>query len=378
LDQQIDLHKKIHAQIESKVTETTEKINEDLRMNIVLIEGQLKRIRTRKEEIGDILVRILKNSRRDSIGELRENTKKMKQLKKELVILNKEEVRIRIQMEKLNKIVFDRSLEDRIVKASRKSRKLVRLMKKSSRKVRNMRAKLFRNKRLINKLYRSVHETKDVISEKAEDQLEQLKNVRAILKNEMNRLMFEHKKLQASLLKHVEVVKRLSKLRIKNFHKEHAEILEKRNKLMTKRVQVKREKGTEYFYSQLDLLDEKMSDVLREERIYKYKLQKRLNKMIEIAKECEKKTTPQGIEGIKFKCTMCRNLAAYMLQKIRRDRMSRREVMKKMYSKCERSVDPSLCFRTTLKLSTQAFQEHNKDLTPKELCYKVGRCVLKV
>jgi len=375
--QQIDLHKKNVASLESRVSEATRKINEELNLRVVAIKGQIQRIRSRKEEIADTLGRILKSSKRDSVQELKENTKRMKQLKKELVILNKEESNVREKMERLNKVLFIKSIDDKTVKAARKSRKLIAAMKKSSRKVRKLRGKLVQNKRLINKLYRSVHETGDIISERAEDKMEQLKNVRAVLKNELNKVMYEHKKLQSALMKHVERVKRLSKFRIHSFHKQHAELLEKRNKLMAKKAQVKKDKGTEYFYTQLDLLDEKMNDVLRDERMYKARMEKKLNKMIAIAKECEKKT-PTGLEGIKVKCTMCRNLAAYLLQKVRRDRMSRREVMKKMYNRCERSVDPSLCLRTALKLSTQAFQEQNKDLTPKELCYKVGRCVLKV
>jgi len=118
----------------------------------------------------------------------------MKQLKKELVILNKEESNVREKMERLNKVLFIKSIDDKTVKAARKSRKLIAAMKKSSRKVRKLRGKLVQNKRLINKLYRSVHETGDIISERAEDKMEQLKNVRAVLKNELNKVMYEHKK----------------------------------------------------------------------------------------------------------------------------------------------------------------------------------------
>jgi len=377
ISRQIEGRKKIAADLESKVTEQTRKINDELKLNIVAVKSKLDRLRARKEEISDVLNRILKSSKKDSVSELQHNAKRMRQMKKELVVIKDEETRVRAKMDQMNKVLFLRNLDEKTEQAARKSRKLIATMKKSSRKVRKLRARLVRNKRLINKLYRSAHETGDIISERAEDKMEQLKNVRAVLKNKLKKLLYEHKKIQVSLMKHVERVKRLSKFRIHHFHKRHAELLKKRNELMKKKAQVKKDKGTEYYYTQIDLLDEKMNEVLREEAMYKKRIQKKIKKMVSIAKECEKKT-PAGLEGIKVKCTMCRNLAAFLLQKIRRDRLSRKEAMKKMYNRCEKSVDPSLCLRTALKLSTQAFQKENKDLTPKELCYKIGRCVLKV
>ncbi|EDR29160.1 hypothetical protein EDI_127260 [Entamoeba dispar SAW760] len=377
LSQQINLREKKVADIESKVSEATRKRNEDIKIKVIEAKSHLSRLRSRKEEIADELNRILQSSKSASIEELKKNTLRMKQLKQELVVLNNEENKVRSGLEQLNKVIFIRSIDEKTVQAARKSRELIKAMKKSSKRVRKLRSKLVNNKRLIEKLYKSVHETGDIISERAEDKMEQLKNVRELIKNKLKKVMHEHKKLQNTLLKHVERVKRLSKFRIHNFQKQHAELLKRRNELLTKKKEIKKNKGTEYFYTQIDLLDERMNEVLRDEKMYKLRLKKRLNKMVAIAKECEKKT-PNGLEGIKVKCTICRNLAAFLLQKVRRDRMSPKEVMKKMYNKCESSSNPALCLRTSLKLSTVAFQEKNKDLTPKELCYKVGRCVLHV
>ncbi|ELP88337.1 hypothetical protein EIN_227500 [Entamoeba invadens IP1] len=377
VNKMIDIHMKNAAEIEGRVTEALRKRDESLKLAVVEAQSNLARVRTKKEGIADELNRILKASKTDSVEQLKENTKRMKELKRDLLILNTVENKVREKLEALNKVVFVRSIDEKTMKAARKSRELIRQMKRSSRKVRIMRGKLAVNKRMIDKLYKSVHETGDVISERAEEKMEQLKNVRELMKNKLKKVLYDHKKLQKALFKHVERVKRLAKYRIRQYEKQHAVLLNKRNEMMMNKAKVVKDKGTEYYYTKIDLVDEKMNDVAREEKEYKSRLNKRVNKMVAVAKECEKKT-PTGLEGIKMKCAMCRNLAAFLLKKIRRDRLSAKEVMKKMYTKCESSSHPALCLRTALKLSTKAFQKKNVDVTPKELCYKVGRCVLNV
>ncbi|KAL7721559.1 Saposin B-type domain-containing protein [Entamoeba marina] len=377
VSQQIEAHEKKANDLEEQMNDAIKRRDEDIKMAVVEAQTSLSKLRSRKEEIAQSISGIMRTTKSDGVKQLKGNSKKMLQLKKELLVMNKEEKKTRETLEHLNEVIFTRSLDAKTKQAARQSKALIHKMKKSSRKVRKLRSRLANNKRIIEKLYKSVHETGDVLSERAEEKMEQLKNIRALLKNKLRGIMYEHKKLQSALLKHVERVKRLSKYRLHHFHKDHSALLKQRNSLLVHKKQIKQSKGTEYFYTQLDSVDEKMNDVLHAENIYKQRLNHRIHKMIAIAKECEKKT-PTGLEGIRVKCTLCRNLSAFLLKKLRRDRMSPKQAMKEMYAHCETSTNPAQCLRTALKLSTKAFLPQNKDLTPKELCYAVGRCVLNV
>ena len=373
----IEKHEKKQAIITTRIEEAIRKRDEELKLAIVEAKSKITKFKEEKEEVAKEMRSILKSSNKASIGELVANRRKMANMKNKLIQINFYQKSAVERLEQLEKVMEYRAVDEKLLQATITSRGLIKKMKNSSRKVRRLRSKLLNNKHQLDELYKKVQERGNTVSEREEEKLEQLRNRRAMLKNKLRVTMYEHKKLQKQLLNQVEVIRELSKYRIHDFHKEHAMVLKERNNLMNHKEQVKKQKGAEYFYTNLDILEEKMSDILRSERVYTMKLNKRLNKMIEIAKEIENKTA-KGIEDIKMKCSMCRHLAAFILKKLRRDRMTPKETMKSLYDKCEYSQYPAQCLRTALKLSTKAFLPENADLTPKQLCYAVGRCVLKM